>query len=332
MIISNALFRLLAGLGHGSIDVVAPPWSYPLVERMPEVRRAWRLDAGHKRLAPGARWRLARALRDEAFSQAIVVPRSFKAALVPWLAGIPRRTGLRGEFRFGLINDVRSIEWTRTRPMVERLCSLGLEPGERLPDAMPKPHLLVDPGAQRAVVRRLGLGCDRPVAALVPGAEHGSAKRWPRRHFAALARDLRDAGFAVWLLGSPKERLLGATIEALSDGAAVNLCGRTRLVEAIDLLGLASVTVSNDSGLLHAAAAVGSPVVALYGSSSAVYTPPHTDRRRIVQLSLDCSPCFARDCPLGHRRCMTDLAPRPVFEAALSIAERGIEPGVQRAS
>lgn len=320
MVMANALLRLLAAREHGPIDVLAPAWSQPLLLRMPEVRRGWLLAAGHGELALGARRRLARELAGQGYDQAIVLPRSAKAALVPWLARIPRRIGLRGEFRYGLINDIRSIEWTRSKPMVERFCALGLDPGEPLPHDLPTPHLTVEPNAQRAVIERLGLGGDRPVAVFMPGAEHGSAKRWPEQYFSELARQMDSAGFAVWLLGSPKDHATGESIVAGCGGAAKNLCGQTELVEAVDLIGAARVAVSNDSGLLHIAAAVGTPVVGLYGSSSPIYTPPLTERREIIYLALECSPCFARECPLGHFRCMKEIEPGQVFEAAMRLA------------
>jgi heptosyltransferase-2 len=153
----------------------------------------------------------------------------------------------------------------------------------------------------------------------MPGAEHGTAKRWPRAYFAELARRLDARGFAVWLLGSPKDAAAGASIAEESGGAAVNLCGRTALIEAVDLLGAARLAVSNDSGLLHVAAAVGTPVVALYGPSNPVYTPPLTGRREIIYLALGCSPCFAPECPLGHLRCLTEIRPGAVFEMAMRL-------------
>ncbi len=323
MVMANALFRMLAARGQAAIDVVAPAWSQPLLERMPEVRRSFRLDAGHGEIGLATRRRLARELRQRGYAQAIVLPRSFKAALVPWLARIPRRTGIRGEFRYGLINDMRAVESTRSKPMVERLCALGLEPGERLPDRLPNPRLRVDASAQRRLLERLGIAGAAPVAALLPGAEHGPAKRWPARYFAELAQLLRHAGFAVWLLGSSKDQPTGEEIVQASGGAATNLCGRTELVDAVDLLGSARVAVSNDSGLLHIAAAVGTPVAGLYGSSSPSYTPPLTDEREILYLDLYCSPCFERECPLGHFRCMREITPAMAFEAALRLASAG---------
>ncbi len=320
MVMTNSLLRTLAARRQVPIDVVAPAWSHPLLLRMPEVRQGFQVEVGHGELGLGAWWRLARELGKREYAQAIVVPRSFKKALAPWLARIPRRTGIRGEFRYGLINDMRRLEWTRSRPMVERLCALGLEPGERLPEPLPYPHLRVDAAAQEAAMERLGLSASRPVAALLPGAEHGPAKRWPAPHFAELAQRLRDAGFEVWLLGSPKDAATGDEIVDTSGGAAINLCGRTALLDAVDLLGAARVAVSNDSGLLHIAAAVGTPVVGLYGSSSPIYTPPLTEQREILYLDLHCSPCFEPECPLGHFRCMRDITPATAFAAATRLA------------
>lgn len=313
MVMAGSLIRLLVERGH-TVDVVSPPWPYQLIERLPDVRRGFLLEAGHGQLGLGPRRRLAKEIAAQHYDRAIVLPRSAKAALLPWLARIPRRTGMRGEFRYGLINDMRTIEWTRAKPMIERFCALGLEPGEALPPSLPEPRLQVDVPARDAAMARLGVDPDRPVAACMPGAEHGSAKRWP--YFAELARRLGAEGFAVWLLGGPSDRDLGDAIAADS-GGAVNLCGRTTLVEAADLLSTAEVAVSNDSGLMHVAAAVGTPIVGLYGSTSPVYTPPLTARREILTLSLECSPCFAQECPLGHHRCLRDLTPDTVLTAAL---------------
>lgn len=319
MVMTGSLLRMLAARRQAAIDVVAPAWSQPLLQRMPEVRRGFLLEAGHGEIGLSTRRHLARELHERDYGQAIVLPRSFKAALVPWLARIPRRTGMRGEFRFGLINDMRPVEWTRSKPMIGRLCALGLEPGERLPNPLPNPHLRVDPAAQQRLLERLDLAGSAPVAALLPGAEHGPAKRWPAPYFAELAQRFRAEGFAVWLLGSPKDAATGEEIVEASRGAAINLCGRTELVDAVDLLGAARVAVSNDSGLLHIAAAVGTPVVGLYGSSSPVYTPPLTERREILYLDLYCSPCFEPECPLRHFRCMREITPAMAFEAAMRL-------------
>jgi len=192
-------------------------------------------------------------------------------------------------------------------------------PKGRLVPTPPAPVLVPDVANAGAAVRGLGLSIRRPVAILCPGAEYGPAKRWPSEHFIALARRFLDEGFAVWLLGSPNDRPSAKPIaEGLHE--VRDLTGVTDLGTAIDLLSLAAVVVSNDSGLMHAAAAVGRPLVALFGSSSPEYTPPLSPVARVARIEIACSPCFQRECPLGHFKCMRELAPEDVSRLALAAA------------
>jgi len=198
--------------------------------------------------------------------------------------------------------------------MAERYAQLAEAPGAPVQRPLAEGKLRVDPGNLSRALSHLGLGRSKPVVAFCPGAEYGPAKRWPARHFAELAITLAARGRAVWLFGSGKDSEIGEQIVHLSGGAAVNLCGRTDLASAIDLLSIAEAVVSNDSGLMHVAAAVGRPVVALYGSSSPAHTPPLSKIARVVSIGIDCSPCYASECPLGHFRCMNDLVPARVLE------------------
>ncbi len=312
MVMAQSLFKLLKARQPGrAIDVLAPAWSLPIVRRMPEVREAFALDTGHGEIGLGKRRRVARQL--PAYAQAIVLPRSLKAALVPWFAGVPRRTGFRGESRYVLINDTRPFDRSVLDQTVKRFAALGLEPGESLPVELPEPRLDVDGERQAALSEQLGLDISRPVVAFMPGAEYGPAKCWPLEHFGTLAAMLDAGGYRVWILGSDKDRAAGERIAAL--GPAVNLCGRTKLVDTIDLLALTRQVVSNDSGLMHVAAAVGTRVHGVYGSSSPDFTPPLTANRTIHYLRLDCSPCFERDCPLGHLNCLKEIAPERIRDA-----------------
>jgi heptosyltransferase-2 len=273
---------------------------------MPEANKAIPLPVTHGELAFGKRWQLGQWLRAARYEQAIVLPRSMKAALVPWFAAIPRRTGYRGEMRFGVINDMRPLDRKSLDQTVKRFVSLGLQRNESLPE-IPHPKLRISAENQQALMRRLDIADDRPVGAMMPGAEYGPAKCWPLESFASLARMLEADGFAVWVLGSERDRAAG---EQIADaGSAINLCGRTGLADAIDLLAHSRYAVSNDSGLMHVAAAAGTHVIAIYGSSSPAYTPPLTDRSNVHYLNLECSPCFERECPLGHLRCLREIAP-----------------------
>jgi heptosyltransferase-2 len=313
-ILAQPLFRLLhARYGDPVLDVFAPSWTRPLLERMPEVRRTLLNPFAHGALELGARRRLGLSLRGEAYDQAFVLPNTFKSALVPFFAGIPRRTGYRGELRWGLLNDIRALDERKLPQMVQRYAALASDDGTLPAGGLPAPRLKVDEGRRAATLRKLGCSVLKPAAALCPGAEYGPAKRWPPQHFAALARGLADRGFAVWLVGSARDAPAGEEIARLARGAADNLCGRTTLDEAVDLLASARLVVSNDSGLMHVAAALGQPLVALYGSSSPDFTPPLSDKARILKLDLSCSPCFKRECPLGHFDCMMKLTPERVL-------------------
>ncbi len=300
-----------------TVDCVLPPWTYPLAPRIPLLDLAYRLDVPHGRLGLTKRWLLGRELRARSYRQAFVLPRSWKAALPPFFAGIPRRTGFLGEMRYGLLNDIRKPPPRHTVPFIQQLLSLALLPGEPLPALIPEPRIRVDPEARSRTLAQLGLdpGAEPgTIVALLPGAEFGPAKRWPTESFATLAKHLRSQGHAVWVLGSSRDQSMGRAIAAAARGVT-DLCGRTSLPEVADLLSAVSLAVTNDSGLMHLAAAVGTPLVCLYGSSSMEYTPPGTRRAVLLSLHLDCSPCFARECPLGHLNCLRQLTVATVMEA-----------------
>jgi len=305
------------------IDALAPGWTAPVLRRMPEIAEVIDAPFDHGELKLAARWRLGRSLRSRRYDEAIVLPNTFKSALIPFFAEIPLRTGFVGEFRHGLLNLVHRLDSKGLPLMVERYAQLAEKPGAPLTRPLPEVRLRVDEANLLLTLRWLGLARGKPVAAFCPGAEYGPAKRWPAGHFAALAKKLAARGYAVWLFGSESDRGIGDEIARLSEGVAVNLCGRTDLAAAIDLMSLAGVVVSNDSGLMHVAAAVGRPVVALYGSSSPEHTPPLSANARVVRTGIECSPCFARECPLGHFKCMNELAPERVLEE-IAAAEAGV--------
>lgn len=315
LVMTQALVAQLATAHPGArIDLLVPAWASALARRMPGASEVYGLAAGHGQLGLAERWRLARRLRAIRHDWAIVTPRSFKSALVPWLAGIPRRTGYATEFRLPLLNDRRPLDRERLDQTVKRLLALGLPPGAPLP-ASPQPRLRVDPGNIAALRDRLPFLAEGPLVALLPGAAHGPAKRWPAEKFRELAAALVARGATVLVLGSSGERPLGQVIAGADPARVHNLCGDTGLDDVTDLLSLVRAAVSNDSGLMHVAAAAGAHVVGIYGSSSPRFTPPLTPAHTVCWLGLECSPCFARECPLGHLRCLNDLEPARVLAA-----------------
>ena len=315
-VLAQPLLKLLHARHPGlALDVLAPRWTLPLLGRMPEVRLAITSPFAHGDLKLGERYGLGRTLARESYDQVIVLPNTFKSALAPFFARIPVRTGYIGEMRHWLLNDARRADKVRLPQIAQQYAALGLPRGEELKPPLPTLALQVNQAERSAVFDRLGLDRSRPAAALCPGAEFGPAKRWPARYFAELAQGLAAHGCAVWLIGSQSDRPVGAEIVQASGGICRNLCGETTLTEAIDLLASCSLVVSNDSGLMHVAAALGRPLVALYGSSSPLYTPPLSADARILKLDLPCSPCFQRECPLGHFNCMMQLTPDKVLAA-----------------
>ena len=266
---------------------------------------------------------MGRALAREGYQQVVVLPNTLKSALVPWFAGIPQRTGYVGETRHGLLNDLRRLDPVAVPRMVDRYYRLGFAPGEVVRTA-PDPRLAPVRTQLPHLLQRLGLtsanaGVPNPLPApliLCPGAEYGPAKRWPVQHFAAVAADYLARQIPVWILGSQKDQAVGEEIRGLAGaGAARNLCGQTTLAEAVDLMALAQGVVTNDSGLMHVAAALGIRTVALFGSSSAGFTPPLSSRATALSLNLACSPCFQRTCPLHHLDCLVKLGPDQVLAA-----------------
>ncbi|HTX48402.1 MAG TPA: lipopolysaccharide heptosyltransferase II [Caulobacteraceae bacterium] len=304
--------RLKATVPERAITVLTPAHLAGVVRRLPGVADTLVNPFAHGALKLAERAAFGRSLSGR-FDAAIVLPHSWKSALVPLFARIPRRSGFVGEARYLVLNDARKLDEAALPRMVDRFCLLAEQPGVRAPGASPPPRLEVDPADVAATRVRLGLA-DGPAVALCIGAEYGPAKRWPARHFAELARRLAGKGIQPWLLGGPGDVAAGAEVAGLAPGA-IDLTGRTNLDEAAGLIAGATAAVSNDSGLMHVAAAVGRPLVALYGSSSPTFTPPLSDRAVILSEGLPCSPCFERVCPLGHFNCLNGLSPDRVWAA-----------------
>lgn len=318
-IMAQPLLSLLQTKSGAAIDVIAVPAVAPVFRRMPEVARVIEEDFRHGQLDLKARWKLGRALRlDDSgaprYAQSYVLPNSWKSALVPFFANVPVRVGYAGEARVGLI-DVRHPNPKKHAPresMAQFYARLAGLPGQPVP-ALDAPLLLADPLRMIAAKVNLHLHPRDSLIALCPGAEYGPAKRWPAEYFAAVAGKLKARGHTPIVLGAQSDVPTGLTIEQLSHGAAINLCGKTSLDDAINLIAGSRAVITNDSGLMHVAAALGKPQLALFGSSSPEHTPPLSDVARVVTLKTECSPCFARECPLGHFKCMRELRPAQVL-------------------
>jgi heptosyltransferase-2 len=317
MVMAQVLFKAIKRRHPSAVIVVlAPDWSRPLLQHMPEVSGIIDLPLGHGELGLGKRWRLGRSLSASNYDQAILLPNSLKSALIPFFAGIPQRTGWVGESRYGLLNDIRRLDKARLPMMVQRFAALAAPAGsDELPQIEP-PSLQVESSEVDAALRDLALnGQGGRLLALCPGAEFGPAKRWPASAYAELANHYLQLGWRVWLFGSAKDSHDCEAINRQTDGRCADLSGRTSLAQAVVLLSLADGVVSNDSGLMHVAAALQRPLVAVYGSTDPGFTPPLNSNSRIVRLGLDCSPCFKRECPLGHLDCLNRLQASQVIEA-----------------
>ena len=310
MVMAQSLFKVLRQQRPDvEIDVLAPGWSLPLLERMPEVSKAIDMPLGHGRLDLKARYRLGRSLVAHRYNQAILLPNSLKSALVPFWARIPKRTGWVGEMRYGLLNDIRKLDKSRLGMTVQRFVALAYSPGMDSIQDIPVPQLEVSAAEVAAARADLGLSKgEERLLVLCPGAEYGPAKCWPQEYYAELAIRMIDQGWSVWLFGSDKDRDVCATVNVAAGGRCVNLSGRTSLAQAVDLMSLADAVVSNDSGLMHVAAALDRPLVAIYGSSDPGFTPPLNQRSQVLHLGVECGPCFKRECPEGNLKCLTGIS------------------------
>lgn len=322
MIMSQTLYKLLKQQEPDcSIDLVAPASTVSLAERMPEIRQSFLLPVGHGGLQLKARWELAKKLRQQHYDHALVLTNSWKSALVPFLAGIPKRTGWRGEFRYGLLNDVRILDKAALPLMIERFCALGLAKDQALPKELPYPSFTIDAQKLAAAMAKVNYQKgSKPLLAICPGAEYGPSKRWPAAYFGEVAQAKLAEGWEVALFGGPKDQIYADEIQNVTNNGCLSWLGKTTLPEAIDLLSLADAVVTNDSGLMHIAAALNRAIVVMYGSTSPGFTPPLSKNVQILNLHLSCSPCFERVCPLGHNNCMKQLTPQMVL-AALKVLE-----------
>ena len=316
MVLAQSLFKTLKlNRPDCTIDVAAPAWTLPLLERMPEVSGKIALPFKHGELAFWQRIQFGKSLKNAGYSQAIILTNSFKSALLPWAAGIAKRTSFLGEMRYGLVNDVRPLDKTKLKKTVERFVTLGLDKDASLPKTILNPQLNANTEAAWILASRLGIKQGNyKILGLCPGAEYGEAKRWPAKYYAEVANAVLKQGWQVLLFGSDKDIVVTNQINQLTQNQCVNLSGKTKLGEAIDLMSICDTVISNDSGLMHVAAALNKKLIAIFGSSDPYHTPPMHPDAVIKYLGLECSPCFKRECPLQHLNCLNLISPTSILQ------------------
>ena len=320
-VMSEPLLRQLHARGE-RITVAALPWVAPVYQHMPSVENVVELPFKHGSLQWAERRALARQWRGR-FERAYVGPNSLKSALIPWLANIPQRIGYHGESRYVLLTQrLPNPARAERPPMVDFYLALSGSSTDKRHSMQPVLQRPTDSVRQTLQAYGLQAGAYTVIA---PGAEYGPAKMWPAQHVADLCQRIQGR---VVLLASAKENALCQSIADMADSAQVlNLAGQTQLGQAFDLISAARDVVSNDSGLMHVAAALGVPQVALFGSSSPRHTPPLSDKAQVIWLAddpqytpaLDCAPCYARTCQFGHTRCLNDIRPERVAQLLQSL-------------
>lgn len=322
MVMAQSLFKLLhINNPNVEIDVLAPEWSVPVLDRMPEVNCTITLPIKHGQFALKQRFAIAKQLRQEKYDQAIVLTNTWKSALIPWLARIPLRTGWCGEARWGLLNDLRHLDKKALPKMVQRYVSLGLPVDTALPAELPTPKLNAPQQAIADVVAKFNIDTAIPTLALCPGAAYGPAKRWPAEFYLEVAQDKIAAGWQVWFFGSQQDSEVIEEIRSHINTPTLDFSGKINLHETIDLLSLSTAVVTNDSGLLHISASLDKPLVAIYGSSSPAFTPPLGIKSKVLKMDLPCSPCFARECKYKHLNCMYLIKPELVLKSLKQLEQ-----------
>jgi heptosyltransferase-2 len=325
MVMAQSLFKELKAQNSDLvIDVLAPAWCSAITRYMPEVNQLIEAPFSHGALNWKARRKLAKELKKQEYDIAFVLPNSLKSALVPWMAKIPIRVGFLGEQRYGLLNYRYKLDKVILPKMIQRFVALARPSDQPPKDDVPLPRLEISLPKQSSVLKRFALSDtfqeqEQSILALCPGAEFGKSKQWPMEHYAAVARFYLDLNWQVWLFGSQKDYEVCQEINVSTSSKCINFAGETELSDAVVLMSAVNLVVTNDSGLMHVAAALHKPLVAIYGSTDPGFTPPLNSQARVERLGLDCSPCFQRECPLNHMNCLVELKPNQVLSTTKSI-------------
>ncbi len=294
------------------LDVFEPSFATGLISRMEEVDNIIINPFPHGKLNLLQRIKLGFNLRKNNYNQVIVLPNSLKSAITPLFATIKKRTGFVGESRYVLLNDIYKLDKNKLPLMIDRFCALANK-GKK-PDIIELPELLVDTVSQKLLLEKFNINIEMPIIVFCPAAEYGPAKRWPPEYFAKLADLL--GGYQIVILGSSKDiEISNSIISKIHNKTNVfDLCGKTSLSDTVDILAMAKYVITNDSGLMHIACATDTNVIAIYGSTSTLFTPPLSKKAQTLQLKLDCSPCFERTCRFGHYNCLNKITPDLVMK------------------
>tara|TARA_B100001765_G_scaffold150127_1_gene96268 strand:- start:2048 stop:3142 length:1095 start_codon:yes stop_codon:yes gene_type:complete len=349
-VISQSLYKVIHLKSEDTtIDVLAPKWTIDIFERMAEVSETILAPFGHGDFKPKERAELGKRLKDKEYDQAIILPNSLKSSLVPFFADIPIRTGWKGEMRYFLLNDIRKLNKNTHPRMVDRFVALGLKDSDQLPSDIPYPTLLGNENNTYRLSESHGFPPNSltPIISLCPGAEFGPSKRWPSEYYAEVAKEFLSKGWNVVLLGSLNDVPIGKEIEKylpeelpmealeygdqkpnlnrpnstqIHDTHFFNLIGKTKLVDAVDILKVSELVVSNDSGLMHIAASVDVPLIALYGPTSPEFTPPLSNKAKVIKKSEGFTKLRSGDLEGGYHQSLKDIKPKEVL-AALSESE-----------
>ena len=316
MVMAQSLFMTLKQQHPDcQIDVLAPKWTFALLERMPEISKALEMPLGHGKIGLFQRIRLGKKLRSNHYDKAYLLPNSWKSALTPFFANIPIRIGYVGECRWGLLNDAYTLDKSILTKTVQRFVALAHPKKPSKPPNCPIPCFTISKIQQQQVIDKFQLNTDKKILALCSGAEYGAAKRWLPEYYAEVANHFLNKNWQVWLFGSDKDQTVAADINQKTSNKCQDFTGQTNISEAVDLMSLTDVVIVNDSGLMHVAAGLNKNLIALYGSSDPKFTPPLNKNAKVISLGLNCSPCFKRECPLGHTNCLKDIKPTQVIEA-----------------
>jgi heptosyltransferase-2 len=317
-VMSNPLLRCLKKrYANCTIDVLSPKGTAQIYQHMVEVDNIIISPFEHGDFKLKARRQFGKTLKPNGYTRAYVLPNSWKSALIPYAAGIAVRIGWLGESRYVLLNDHRKLDKAMLPLMVQRFVALCFAAGKSWPkDKIPAPRLTYDKALLETTLNRLDISVDKPVIVLCPGAAFGPAKQWPSVYWTKVAQHWHSQGYQIWLIGSPIDNTICEAINYRTNDVCLNLCGKTSLSEAVALIDCAQVVVSNDSGSMHIAAALNKPQVAIFGSSSPLFTPPLNSKATVLSLdNLSCKPCFKRTCPLQHLQCLNGIKPNQVIEA-----------------